>query len=125
MDAHLEFDPQVTFETITGSKRYILKARKNRSIIVELFLLGTEAYVLERFRRRKRVFVAPLEREVWIPSAEDVVVQKLRWARPKDLEDAKDVIAVQTPSNLDMAYIEHWCREHDSVSHLNRILSEI
>lgn len=125
LDQHLEFDPQVTFETITGSRRYILKARKNRSIIVELFLLGDESYVVERFRRRRKVFVAPLERPVWIPTAEDVVVQKLRWARPKDLEDAKDVLAVQTTEKLDMGYIKRWCREHGSDDHLARILSEI
>ena len=125
LDPDLEFDPQVTFETITGSHRYIFKARKNRSVIVELFLLGSEPYVLERFRRRSRVFVGALNQEIWIPSAEDVVVQKLRWARPKDLEDAKDVLAVQTVEKLDMDYIERWCGQHGSIEHLKRILSEI
>jgi hypothetical protein len=47
-----------------------------------------------------------LGRTTWLPTAEDVVVQKLRWGRPKDLEDARDVLAVQGTESLDMAYIE-------------------
>jgi hypothetical protein len=125
LEPHLDFDPQITFETITGSKRYILKSKKNKAIIVELFLLGTEAYVVERFRRRQRVFVSALRSEVWLPTAEDVIVQKLRWARPKDLEDARDVLAVQTVENLDMAYIEKWCTAHGSLELLRKIESEI
>ena len=74
LDPDLEFYRLVTFETNTGSKLYIFKARKNRSIMVGLFLVGSEACALERFRRRKRVFMATLDREIWIPSAEDVVV---------------------------------------------------
>ena len=37
--------------------------------------------------------------EVWLPTAEDVIITKLRWSllgrRSKDRDDARDVIAVQ------------------------------
>ena len=36
---------------------------------------------------------------------------KLRWARPKDKEDVKDVMFVQQ-DNLDWSYIEKWCGQH-------------
>jgi len=48
--------------------------------------------------------------EVWIPTAEDIVVQKLRWGRNKDLDDARDVLAVQGTDFLDMPYIETGAR---------------
>lgn len=47
-----------------------------------------------------------LNREVFLPTAEDVIVQKLRWGRPKDLEGARGVLAGwQTPAKLEMDYI--------------------
>jgi len=53
-----------------------------------------------------------LGREVWLPTAEDVVVQKLRWSklgeRPKDMLDAQGVIRVRG-DKLDWEYIENWC----------------
>jgi hypothetical protein len=52
--------------------------------------------------------------KAWLPTAEDVIVQKLRWSalakRPKDFKDACDVMAVQA-GNLDWPYIERWCEE--------------
>jgi hypothetical protein len=54
-----------------------------------------------------------------------VIVQKLRWGRAKDLEDARDVLAVQTPARLDMNYITRWCEAHQTAGRLKAILAEI
>ena len=54
-----------------------------------------------------------------------VIVQKLRWGRAKDLEDARDVLAVQTPAKLDMSYITRWCEVHQTSLQLNKMLSEV
>jgi hypothetical protein len=120
-----ELDPQIGFETITGSRRHILTARQNKGIQVELFLLGDDAFMQERFRRRRKQRVPPLGREVWLPTPEDVVVQKLRWARSKDIDDVRDVLAVQTLGALDMAYIEHWCTQHGSLERLREVIESI
>jgi hypothetical protein len=66
-----------------------------------------------------------LQRHTWLPTPEDVVVQKLRWARPKDLEDAGSVISVQSLSALDMAYIEHWCAQHGTLERLHAVIASI
>ncbi len=68
---------------------------------------------------------AQIKRQVFLPTAEDVIVQKLRWGRPKDLEDARDVLAVQTPAKLDMAYIARWSDIHQTSGHLRAMLAEI
>ena len=53
-------------------------------------------------------------RTAWLPSPEDVVIQKLRWAslakRPQDLIDASNVIRV-SGEYLDWPYIEKWCAD--------------
>src|SRR5262245_51024206 len=61
-----------------------------------------------------------LGRATWLPTPEDVVVQKLRWGRNKDLDDARDVLAVQGPETLDMGYIRRWCAEHSTAERLKR-----
>ena len=66
-----------------------------------------------------------LARTTWLPTPEDVVVQKLRRGRNKDLDDARDVLAVQGPETLDMAYIEHWCALHGTAPRLSDALAGI
>ncbi len=107
-------DQQVTFETVTGHRRQILKLPKI-PYVIELFDLSEEPFDLERFRRRREsVFCG---HKIFLPSAEDVIVQKLRWAarakRPKDLQDAADVMRVQGDL-LDWTYITRWCAELDA-----------
>lgn len=119
------FDPQVSFETLTGSVRHILTAKTKPPFIVELFELGSDPFVIERFSRRRDEWSGQIMRRVFLPTAEDVVVQKLRWGRPKDLEDARDVLAVQTPSKLDMDYVTRWCDLHQTSGRLHAMLAEI
>ena len=66
-----------------------------------------------------------LGRVIWLPTPEDVVVQKLRWGRNKDLDDARDVLAVQGPKSLDMAYIKQWCAQHGTTERLQNALAGI
>jgi hypothetical protein len=65
------------------------------------------------------------DREVCFPTREDVVVQKLRWARPKDLEDAHDVIAVQGDGAFDWDYIHRWTETHGTRALLDEIRASI
>jgi hypothetical protein len=84
-----------------------------------------DPFVQSEFSRRQRVFVPVLGRATWLPTPEDVIVQKVRWGRPKDLEDARDVLAVRGPNSLDMAYIEKWCAEHGTGKRLEAALGGI
>ena len=81
--------------------------------------------VLSQFHRRRRMASAQLQRETWLPTPEDVIVQKLRWGRNKDLDDARDVLAVQGPETLEMAYIEYWCARHGTLLRLQEALDGI
>jgi hypothetical protein len=106
------FDPQMGFETITGTHRYVLRLIDS-PFSVELFLLGDDAHDLARFARRR--LVRALDRDVLMPTMEDVILTKLRWyhvgQRPKDLDDAVNVISVQG-DRIDWDYVYSWCDRH-------------
>jgi hypothetical protein len=92
---------------------------------VELFELFDVPFVEAQFKRKRLLFSTQLNRITWLPTAEDVIVQKLRWGRSKDLDDARDVLAVQDPLRLDMTYIRDWCAQHGTTERLDRALAEI
>ncbi len=73
----------------------------------------------------RKAYVPMLSRDLWLQTAEDLVIQKLRWGRPKDLEDALDVVAVQTPQKLDMDYVRYWCAIHGSTGRLENIIASL
>ena len=125
LEADVAFDPQVVFDTLTWGRRHVGQCREERPFKVELFELFDDPFVHSEFARRREVHVPMLRRSTWLPTPEDVVVQKLRWGRNKDLDDARDVLAVQGPETLDMAYIEKWCTEHGTMERLRAALAEI
>ena len=61
---------------------------------------------------------------MWIPTAEDVIVQKLRWGREKDRVDARDVMTVQGTA-LDLHYIENWCQRLNVTDRYQAVLATV
>ena len=112
-----EIDPQLKFETNTGTLKQEMRF-PGTPFTVELFRLSNDFFDQERFRRRVRVKL--FDRETFIPTAEDVVVMKVRWLRDKDRPDIKNVLTVQA-ARLDWPYIEKWCREHGTLAKLEEI----
>jgi hypothetical protein len=107
-----QLDRQMTFETVTATRRYVLYLADN-PFSVELFLLSDDAHDLERFARRRQERI--LDREGFVPTMEDVIITKLRWShagrRLKDLDDARNVITVQG-DRIDWDYVTAWCDRH-------------
>lgn len=121
----LIFESQIHFDTLTWGKRIVGETITHPPFKVELFERFDDPFVNSQFERRRRMHSAQLQRSTWVPTPEDVIVQKLRWGRNKDLDDARDVLAVQGTETLDMAYIEHWCRLHDTYHRLKDALDGI
>ncbi|MBI5759572.1 MAG: hypothetical protein HZA46_13720 [Planctomycetales bacterium] len=116
-----QLDPQISFETITGTTRDIVRVA-GTDFKVELFRLSADPHDQERFRRRRRVQL--FGREIWFPTAEDVIITKLRWCRAKDRLDVADVIAVQGDA-LNWDDIYHWCDIHGTREVLDEIRRDI
>lgn len=122
LGSDFQMDLQSGFELITGTIRNLLTYVPTK-FEVELFRLGTDPHDQERFTRRRHLYLPDLKVEVVIPTAEDVVIQKLRWHREKDIADARVVIAVQS-NRLDWGYIRHWTDQHGTSELLTRLKSE-
>ena len=122
---NLILDRQLQFETITGTTRYIA-SHASADFVVELFLLSDDEHHLERFKRRCRVRFH--DREIWLPTPEDVIIQKLKWylraKRSKDIDDARDVLAVQM-GKLDLGYLRSWCDRHGTRSLLDTLFASL
>ncbi len=115
-----QLNPQTTFDTAAAG-RHVLEAA-DKSVRVELYPLTDDAHDLARFARRRREPM--LEREVPIPSAEDVIITKLRWShqgrRSKDVNDAQNVVALQG-DRIDWDYVTGWCDRHGTRELLNQV----
>ena len=115
-------DPQMSFETVTMTGRNEITVRDS-AFSIEFFHLSRDAHDQERFRRR--VSARILNRDAFVPTAEDVIITKLRWARPKDREDLRNVIAVQGDERIDWAYVHGWTNQHGTTALLDEIRRSI
>ncbi len=117
----IEMEDQMSFEMVTSTRRELLRVRDSL-FEIELFRLSDDPHDRSRFERRQRVEIFP-DVGVFLPTAEDVIVQKLRWSlgakRPKDFADVVAVMQVQGRS-LDWPYIAQWCSEHGTLEMLAR-----
>jgi hypothetical protein len=118
-------DPQIQFETVTGTKKHLVREPQS-GFEIEFFELSDDPHDQQRFARRRKLSV--LDHEAWVLTAEDVLVTKLNWLhrinRGKDLLDIENVISVQA-DNLDWPYIESWCDAHGSRPLLEKIRAEL
>lgn len=118
------FDPQMSFETITGTYRFVATHRGS-AFKLEFFLLSDDPHDRERFARRRREALG--DREAYVASPEDVVVTKLRWSkggnRAKDINDVRNVIRAQRDV-IDWDYVQRWCDAHGTRDLLERTRAE-
>lgn len=121
----IELEEQMGFEMVTATHRELLRV-KDSLFQIELFRLSDDAHDRMRFDRRIRQSIFPGV-NVSLPTAEDVIIQKLRWShgakRPKDYADTVAVMQVQGPS-LDWPYIEQWCGAHGTLEVLAEAKAE-
>lgn len=114
-------DPQIHFESITGSTCHRIHVSGSR-FFVEQFLLGSDAFAQERFCRRRSMNL--FDRQVSLPPLEDIVIQKLRWwrqgGRGKERDDAAEVIS-SMGTKLDWSYIRDWCSKHGTLELLDKL----
>ncbi len=117
-------DPQIQLEGLTGSVRNVI-THAPTNFQIELFRLNVrDEHHEERFRRRRRQPLHEINRETWIPAVEDVVIQKLRWQRRKDLDDVVNVLTVSGPI-IDWTYLRSWTAKHGTDELLRELLNEV
>jgi hypothetical protein len=121
----LQLDPQFGFESVTATRKLMLRSKSGDPFVVELFSTSDDPHDQERFRRRTCVDWNGCP--TWIATAEDALITKLRWSqtagREKDIADARNIIAIQVDA-LDWPYVEAWCERHGTRSVLDRLRRE-
>ncbi len=119
-----KLDPQISFESITLTLRRVLNHAET-GFLIEFFELSDDAHDRSRFDRRTQIEF--LGRPAYVPTVEDVIITKLRWAvtgrRAKDLSDVKSVLAVQDTDDLDLNYLYRWTDMHGTAALLKELLA--
>ena len=109
LGADFVLDRQASFESVTVSQRFLFRVRESE-FKIELFLLTDDSFDQQRFQRRQKLQLP--DGWVWVPTVEDVVVNKLNWAqiskRSKDFDDACNV-ASTSGDLIDWNYVSQWC----------------
>jgi len=123
LPGEFQVEEQARMELFTGTMRWVVDV-KGTAFKVEVFLQGNDPHHQAEFARRCRQRIPVLNREAWIPTAEDLIIQKLRWARPKDIQDIDAILRVQS-STLDFPYIEKWCDQHGTRALLEELRRSI
>lgn len=123
MGDDFRIESQLTFESLTGTTRRVIRIRDS-SFVIELFQLSQDPFDRQRFERRTPVPLPMMNRPVFVPTAEDVIIMKLKWGRGKDIEDVRGVIAVQSDA-LDWDYIQEWTARHGTLTQLTEIRNSI
>lgn len=117
------------FYASRDAAREAIRARSMFNVIhpasgfkADLIIRKQREFSIEEFGRR--VPVPMLGREVFVASAEDVILSKLEWSKlgesERQFRDALGVAIVQWP-NLDLLYLDRWGRElgvHDLLDRL-------
>jgi predicted nucleotidyltransferase len=117
----IRFDPQMSFETVTMTRRFVASV-EGTPFEIELFQLGDDPHDRERFLRRRAIETEG--RRMYILTAEDIIVTKLRWAPSKDKDDVRDVIAVQGDA-IAWDYVYAWADRHGTRGLLDEIRRSI
>lgn len=127
-----ERNPQRSFETETGTFRETWRI-PSIPFKIELFHLSEDLHDQARFSRRVKLWDEILGCEVSLPTVEDVIIMKLRWSkltgRARDVEDVRDILAVQGEETLDWTYLDQLCeawnvqsaRQHSRVDSPSRL----
>lgn len=122
LDADFSLESQSGFETNTGTLRDTI-THTGSQFTIELFHLSADLHDQERFlRRRPTSFDGE---PTSIPTPEDVIITKMRWARPKDLSDVRDILMFMEPSVLDWGYLHRWTAQHGTRQALDAIRDSI
>lgn len=115
LPSNIRSDEQSFFEMVTATRKELLHI-EGSAFKIELFHLSADEFDQVRFRNRIQVeYFQGIS--TFVPRKEDVVIQKLRWAKGgKREKDFKDVVSIlQVSETMDFSYIESWCAKHESL----------
>jgi hypothetical protein len=91
---------------------------RSTTLTLDILLLK-DSHHENAFRRRKRKRYGGMT--IWFPSAEDLILLKLRAGRPTDFDDAAGVVN-RVGKELDLHYLSTWARRLGIIEELNYVV---
>jgi hypothetical protein len=97
---------------------------------VDVFALGKREWDQVAWQRRRKMIVDPFDgTEVFVPTAEDIILKKIEWYRMGNEVSEnqwRDVLGVckTQAGDLDFAYLHHWAKQINISDLLARALEE-
>ncbi|OBQ04070.1 hypothetical protein [Anabaena sp. AL09] len=92
----------------------------------DIYITDNSPFAISQMQRRILVDLDGIP-AFWIASAEDIILQKLRWGKgsksEKQWRDVLGIIKLQA-DNLDYAYLAEWAENLDLVADLSEVLTQ-
>ena len=89
---------------------------KDTNFKVDFWILGADEFSSERFTRRIQTKI--LGTTMYLPTEEDVIINKLEWFKMSDIDkhyfDALGIYRIQG-EKLDKEYINYWCKKKSTL----------
>ena len=123
LGSDFEFNPQMMLEVLTGSIRNEIRFLPT-GFLIDLFRLSDDDHHQLLMERRVCARIAEIDLEVWIPTVEDLIVQKVRWGRRKDQDDVVNMLSFNH-EQLDWKYIFGWTELHGTTPLLRQLCTEV
>ncbi len=98
------------------SNRFVMESSDGYRIDFWLAKTNYDKVALKR-RRRGRIY----GRYAWIVAPEDLILQKLRAGRPRDVADVIGVL-IRQRGKLDMEHLQHWAAMLDILGALRKLM---
>jgi hypothetical protein len=125
LNGQFDSEAQMAFETVTGKTQHKFRHHATKFLVEVFEARMDDPHEQSRFARRKLTRL--LGRQTFFPTAEDVIVGKVRWfkqiRRAKDRDDIINVMRRQQ-AVLDWPYLEHWCGQHGTLQLLHDLKQE-
>jgi hypothetical protein len=114
-------DPHTGFETKLMTTKFLFH-QPSTAFELEVSLLSEDEHDRERFKRRRPVVLDGLR--TFAPTAEDMIIQKIRWSRRQDLSDVISFLQTVCRNTFDWPYLHAWAGRHGLGELLDRLVPE-
>ncbi len=116
--AALGFHRDLEWERLNPFLQGVQNRFRSKTLTLDI-LLRRDAHHEEAFRRRRKKHHRGIY--IWFPSAEDLILLKLRAGRPTDFDDVAGIIE-RVGDALNLQYLSRWARRLGLVEELNYVI---
>lgn len=124
-DKHFFIDER-SISSAIQNRTFFQIIHKESLFKIDCWILKDDHFSREMFERRKKVKI--FDKDVYLPSPEDLIITKLEWFKKSNVDkhylDALGILKVQD-KKIDIEYIEKWCIKKNIINIWEKIKKEL